>query len=158
MTLSEDPHALWRSLQAERDRLPGDTVAPVAADDDGAVVYAVARKTILARAGRKCELCHRGLTLESMHAHHRLPRSARRMDCPCNLLALCGQCHAHVHAQPAESRGYGLIVSRNDRRVPAAIPVTTPWVTVLLHCDGSKRRIPPAPLRGRRQRRDNTRR
>jgi hypothetical protein len=41
--------------------------------------------------------------------------------CPCNGVLLCRVCHSKTHAQPAESREVGLIVSRYVAE-PGSVP------------------------------------
>lgn len=105
-----------------------------------------ARKIIYVRADGRCELCGRRLTFAALQSHHRLGRRHGE-DCPCNLLALCGDCHTAapgaVHRQVAISLGAGRIVSRYDDRPRAAVPVALRLGPVLLACDGTL-----APVRG----------
>lgn len=47
----------------------------------------------------RCQFC--GQWSEARHCHHifaRGPSSCRQLDVPENLIALCPQCHAEVHA------------------------------------------------------------
>lgn len=98
-----------------------------------------ARESVYERAGHRCELCARRLTLVSMHAHHRLTRRHGE-DCACNLLCLCGDCHTAaawaVHRQVAVSREAGRILSRHDTRPASGVPVLLAAGEVLLTCDG----------------------
>lgn len=113
-----------------RDRLPAGwptevTSAPVERPSFQAhpKSYTDARRLVFARAGGRCEACKRRLLLESMHASHRLPRSAGRNDVPANLLAFCLTCHEVVHHQPKLARQWGWAISRYDQRPPEEVPV-----------------------------------
>lgn len=86
--------------------------------------YEEARVELLARCKGRCEGCGRRLDLSTMHAHHRLPRSAGRDDSSANLLALCHRCHNWCHANPIAARDCGWIVRRGQ--VPAQVEVTRP--------------------------------
>lgn len=53
--------------------------------------------------------------------HHRMPRSGGVNEAAPNKVSLCRWCHRWVHANPAEARRDGWVVSRSDD--PAVIPV-----------------------------------
>jgi hypothetical protein len=104
----------------------------------GAAAYASARAKAYERALGACEGCGARLERTAFHAHHRLPRSPRRVDCPCNLLALCGRCHGEVHEAPTESTRTGRLIVRTDRRIPSEVPVVIAGAWWLLGCDGTR--------------------
>jgi 5-methylcytosine-specific restriction endonuclease McrA len=74
-------------------------------------VNPTARAAVLARDGR-CMFAE--ATLDAgpcagpLHVHHVRPRSRGGGDEPANLVSLCGQHHAWVHAHPAAARQAGL--------------------------------------------------
>lgn len=74
--------------------------------------YVKSRAIVFCRAGGRCEACAAPITLGSMHAHHRRPRSAGRDDSPCNLLGLCSSCHGWVHDHPLMAVGAGYSITR----------------------------------------------
>jgi hypothetical protein len=117
-------------------------------DLDPGLRWATVRELIYWRSGGQCEVC--GATLHgAMEAHHRLPRRYGP-DCPCNALALCGECHHDkVHGQPIESAAAGRILS--STALGAAVPDDAPawlWVRghgmvwVQLSCAGAYRIVP----------------
>jgi hypothetical protein len=81
---------------------------------------------LLRRAGFRCERCGRGVTADTCDRHHRQRREVGGDRFP-NLLLLCGSgttgCHGWVHANPAEARALGMIVSSADEVDPAEVPV-----------------------------------
>lgn len=102
-----------------------------------AALYASARAKTRERATGACEGCGAPFP-GAFHAHHRLPRSPKRIDCPCNLLALCTGCHADVHAEPRESAVQGRLIARPDKRRPGQVPVAIRGRWYLLGCDGTR--------------------
>lgn len=105
--------------------------------------WTAVRVQVHGRARGRCDRCGTGLPLPAMHCHHRKPRSAGRDDTAANLLALCSDCHGHVHANPAESYRSGWVISRYDHREPAMVPVllhATRWT--LLAVTGHKVPLP----------------
>lgn len=85
--------------------------------------YAVSRELVHRRALGRCEGCRLRLAPEAMAFHHRLPRQPRRDDRPSNGLGLCVKCHGWTHQNPKAARSLGWIISRDDLRSPAEIPV-----------------------------------
>jgi len=64
------------------------------------------RQEVLDRAGYRCERCRESGIL---HLHHILRRSQGGSHDASNLLALCPQCHGHVHDHPAWAKAEGLL-------------------------------------------------
>lgn len=60
-----------------------------------------------ARASEKC-------TGRAVHTHHRKLRSQGGTDDQSNLLAVCLQCHHHIHMNPALSYERGWLVKSWD--------------------------------------------
>lgn len=83
--------------------------------------YSAARRRLLEACGGHCQGCRRHVYVETLNAHHRLPRSAGRDDTPANLMALCLHCHAWCHANPKRATELGWIVRRGQ--LPAEVPV-----------------------------------
>lgn len=102
-----------------------------------AALYASARVKTRERAAGACEGCLARFA-GTFHAHHRLPRSPRRIDCPCNLLALCARCHDEVHSTPTVSGIAGRLIVRTDPRAPGQVPVKIHGSWWLLGCDGTR--------------------
>lgn len=107
-------------------------------DEDHGMAWADVRLIIYTRAGGCCELCGKALNIVNMEGHH---RRSRRFgpDCPCNALALCGDCHhgPKVHGGPTPAKVLGTIVQRHVQR-PGEVPVRLPrlgWVE--LTCGGT---------------------
>lgn len=66
------------------------------------------RAYVMGRAGHRCEARVPGVcTGAAEHAHHIRLRSQGGEDAEHNLLAVCHPCHAHIHANPAESYANG---------------------------------------------------
>jgi hypothetical protein len=59
------------------------------------------------RSGGFCERCGRALIVEY---HHKLRRAQGGMGTLDNCAGLCGPCHVHVHANPAESYEAGWLL------------------------------------------------
>lgn len=111
-----------RSGIARKSSLSRNRLRAKPKPDDG---YDDARAAVWVRSNRRCERCGRRMPAVAHclgHAHHRLPRSAGRNDALSNLLALCGPCHQHVHANPEKSYREGLLIRRSDRRPPSMVP------------------------------------
>lgn len=53
-----------------------------------------------------------------------------------NLIALCGTCHAYIHANPNEAREKGFIVSVSEQE-PEKVPVFSYSGPVVLNSDGT---------------------
>lgn len=99
------------------------------------------RALVYRRDGGRCVCCGGRCALESFELSHRLPRSAARLDCPCNLATTHAGCHrTHrnaIHMKPAAATAMGWIISRHDTRDPAQVRMWVPrlgWV--LLDCHG----------------------
>lgn len=65
-----------------------------------------------ARAGGICERCK---ARPATQRHHVMRRSNRVDHSEANLRVLCDDCHAHVHAEVAESKRLGWIVHENPQ-------------------------------------------
>src|SRR5262245_60262872 len=93
------------------------------------------RTTVRHRASHRCERCE--VPAPNGHLHHRRSRSVRdqHCHCACNLVWLCGTCHAWAHAHPWEAREAGWIVSRHVTE-PTAVTLATIDGDRVLHCDG----------------------
>ena len=107
-----------------------------------APAYVSAREAVHARCRGHCELCGNRVSVSSMHAHHRRPRSGGRDDSLSNLLGMCGACHSTTHAHPAAAVEDGRIISRYDQRPPAMVPVSLRGGWFLLGDDGSRTSLP----------------
>ena len=108
-----------------------------------------ARAYVRRRAGGCCEICgskfrcKQNRVLASMH--HRYMRRFGGIDAVQNLLYLCSDCHAGVHAHPAaESEHYAGLQGWIAWADPALTPLRlhhTRWV--LLTPDGRYEDVPP---------------
>lgn len=75
-----------------------------------------ARQWVIDRAHNRCEVrCCDDCTGRAEHVHHILMRSQGGTHDHGNLLAVCHACHAHIHANPADSYHAGWL-----RRRPAS--------------------------------------
>jgi 5-methylcytosine-specific restriction endonuclease McrA len=90
------------------------------------VGYLESRAAVFQAAGGRCFGCGRRITMGTMNAHHRLPRSSGRDDRPCNLVPACGACHSRCHANPRKAYELGWLVRRGQR--PEDVPLL-PWPT-----------------------------
>lgn len=107
-------------------------------------VYALNRSVVYLRGGGRCELCDVGLTMPTMNAHHRLPRSAGRDDRTGNLLAVCSGCHAWVHGHPLMSVAAGASITRTGKAPDAvAVRLFAGWFLLTNH--GDKIALPDGP-------------
>lgn len=77
------------------------------------------RRLCWARSGYVCEACS---AARAVLLHHRKLRSQGGLHEPSNLLHICNECHARIHAGGAESYERGLLVYRVG--VPAMTPVS----------------------------------
>lgn len=92
------------------------------------------RELLIQRAGYRCEAFGCPISLDTMHAHHRLYRSRGGKDEIANLVALCGDHHvpwAHNKAFESVSRGFAIPA------ITAAMPSNPSMVPVVLH-DGRR--------------------
>ena len=72
--------------------------------------YADSRFVVMGRAKGRCEaVVADGCRRYGTDAHHVQRRSQGGTDDPSNLLWLCRDCHAWVHAHPAAARDRGLL-------------------------------------------------
>lgn len=75
--------------------------------------YDDARDAIRGRCADRCEaIATVGCTGQYEQAHHRRGRVGPDPHRADNLLAVCGPCHAHIHAHPSEARERGWSVTR----------------------------------------------
>ena len=80
--------------------------------------YDDAREAIRDRCRDQCEaIATIRCTGRYEQAHHRAGRVGPDPHRPDNLLAVCGPCHAYVHAHPAEARERGWSVARLSKEV-----------------------------------------
>lgn len=110
----------------------------VAGRSDHGTTMADARATVMLRAANLCEVRAPGCTTLAEEAHHRLTRRFGP-DCPCNLLAVCTECHRdHITEAPATAREAGWAVSKFTTDPPSQVPVRIfgPGEPVLLTCNG----------------------
>ena len=141
--------AFWLRLEIETPprsyrppRVPVRRVRPPTPGVSETAGYAESRVRVFDRSAGACELCGRALTISTMHAHHRLPRSAARDDSPANLLALCSRCHRdRIHSRPGEAYELGWLIRRSDSRPPEEVPVKLRVGMSLLGCDGTLSRV-----------------
>lgn len=94
------------------------------------------RMVVHLRALGRCELCGCDLNLANMQGHHRLSRRYGP-DCPCNVLALCEDCHhRRTHQDVAVAKAAGRIISQHNDRQPGEIPVEIGGDLTRLTCGG----------------------
>lgn len=93
------------------------------------------RKAVDERDQRHCLRCG----MRGNHKHHRKRRRERDHypHCLCNVITLCGTCHAAVHAEPTVAQTVGFIVAPWSGKVPEAHNIRTFQGWMRLHCDGS---------------------
>lgn len=69
--------------------------------------YAAIRPAILARNGWQCERCTNRATV----VHHKKGRGPDGNQ-PQHLMAVCDDCHRHIHNNPTESYEHGWMIRR----------------------------------------------
>lgn len=82
------------------------------------------RAEVLRRSQGHCEarigeIC----TGDYEHAHHRRRRSQGGADSAANLLAVCRECHRHIHANPAWSEAQGFLLRSSFTAAPGLVKV-----------------------------------
>lgn len=103
------------------------------------------RALVHRRDGGRCVCCGGRAALDTFELSHRRPRSAGRLDCPCNLATTHAGCHrtgrSAIHMRPATAAAMGWIISRHDDREPFEVPMWMPGegMHVLLDCYGGMR-------------------
>lgn len=104
-------------------------------DDDHMDKWQQTRKRILERDNGICVRCGR----EAVDVHHRLRKGmggTKKENINYgagNLVSLCRDCHAYVHAHPRESYRTGFLVASWDS--PEGTQIVTKFGTIMLHPD-----------------------
>lgn len=70
--------------------------------------WSALKAVAIAERGDVCQVCG---VAKAQHAHHRGGKLSQTLAM---LLLVCGGCHQEIHANPAESRRRGWMVSRNE--------------------------------------------
>jgi hypothetical protein len=79
------------------------------------VEYEKQRRYVMARAGGYCEARVEDVcSFRASHAHHLVMRSQGGNDTPGNLLAVCAECHEHIHRNPEWAYERGFLFKRTS--------------------------------------------
>lgn len=102
------------------------------------MTYAAACAIVDERSGRKCERCGKTVLVGGNH-HHRKLRSRGGIDCPSNLVFVCGSgvsgCHGWIHANPALATEAGWMLG--TRQTPEGVAIDSArYGLVFLGTDG----------------------